>query len=62
MAALQNSHYIGYGHLHFSSIDGRDKNVWLVVIITQMLIKSSNQALVCSGGDGLEKPLQTPVL
>jgi hypothetical protein len=62
MATLQNGRYIGYGHLHFSSVDGRDKNVWLVAIITQMLVKSSDQVLICSGGDGLEKPLQAPVL
>jgi hypothetical protein len=62
MAALQNRRYIGYGLLHFSSVDGRDKNVRLVAIITQMLIKSSDQALVYSRGDGLEKSLQTPVL
>jgi hypothetical protein len=62
MATLQNGRYINYGHLHFSSIDGRDKNVWLVAIITQMLVKSSDQALVCSGGNGLEKPLQAPIL
>jgi hypothetical protein len=62
MVALQNSRYISYGHLHFSSVDGRDKNIRLVAIITQMLVKSSDQAFVCSGGDGLEKPLQTPVL
>jgi hypothetical protein len=62
MAALQHGRYIGYGHLYFSSVDGRDKNVRLVAIITQMLIKSSDQALVSSGGDGLEKPLQAPIL
>jgi hypothetical protein len=62
VTTLQHGRYIGYGDLHFSSVDGRDKNVWLVAVITLMLIKLSDQALVCSGGDGLEKPLQTPVL
>jgi hypothetical protein len=27
-----------------------------------MFVKFSDQALVCSGGDGLEKPFQTPTL
>jgi hypothetical protein len=27
VTALQNSRYIGYGHLYFSVVDGRDKNV-----------------------------------
>jgi hypothetical protein len=39
VVALQNGRYIGYGHLHFSSSNGRDKNVRLVAVITQMLIK-----------------------
>jgi hypothetical protein len=54
VATLQNGHYIGYGHLHFSSIDGRDKNIRSAAIITQMLVKSPDQTLICSGGDGLE--------
>jgi hypothetical protein len=62
VAALQNGHYICYGHLHFSSVNGREKYVRLVAINTQMLVKLSDQALVCSGGDGHEKPLQTLVL
>jgi hypothetical protein len=62
MVALQNGRYIGYSHLHFSSVDGRDKNVRLVAVIAQMLIELSDQALICSGGDRLEQPLQTPVL
>jgi hypothetical protein len=62
VAALQHGRYIGYGHLYFSSVDGRDKNVWLVAVITQMHIKLFDQALICSGGDGLKKPLQTLVL
>jgi hypothetical protein len=62
VTALQNGCYVGYSHLHFSSIDGRDKNVRLVAVITEVLIKLSDQALVCSGGDGLEQPLQTLIL
>jgi hypothetical protein len=62
MAALQHSRYIGYGHLHFSSVNGREKSVWLVTIYPQMLVEFSDQALVCSGGNGFEKPLQTPAL
>jgi hypothetical protein len=27
-----------------------------------MLVKLSDEVLVCNGGDGFEKPLQTPVL
>jgi hypothetical protein len=60
--ALQHDRYISYGHLHFSFVDGRDKNVQLVAVITQMHIKLSDQALICDGGDGLERPLQTSVL
>jgi hypothetical protein len=62
MAALQHCRYIGYSHLHFSSVDGRDKNIRLVAVIAQMLIEFSDQTLVCSGGDGLEQPFQTSVL
>jgi hypothetical protein len=51
-----------YGHLHVSAVDGRGKNVRLATIITQMLVKSTDQTFVCGGGDGLEQPLQTPVL
>jgi hypothetical protein len=46
MAALQNSRNIGYGHLHFSSVNGREKYVRLVAINTQMLIKLFDQALI----------------
>jgi hypothetical protein len=60
MAAFQNGRYIGYSHLHFSSVNEREKYVRLVAINPQMLVKFSNQMLVCSGGDGFEKPLQTP--
>jgi hypothetical protein len=54
MAALQSCRYIGYGHLHFSSVDGRDKNVRPATIITQMLVKSPDQTLICSGGNRFE--------
>jgi hypothetical protein len=57
VTALQNGHYIGYGHLHISAIDGRDKNIWLAAIVSQMLIKSSDQTLICGGGYGLKQPL-----
>jgi hypothetical protein len=62
MAAFQHSRYIGYGHLHFSSVNGRKKYVQLVTINPQMSVKFSDQLLVCRGGDGFEKPLQTPAL
>jgi hypothetical protein len=62
VTALQNSRYIDYGHLHVSADDGRDKNIWLVAIVSQMLIKSSDQTLICGGGDRLKQPLQTPAL
>jgi hypothetical protein len=62
MAALQHSRYIGYGHLHFSFVNGREKYVRLVTIYPQMFVELSDQSLVCSGGDGLEKPLQTLAL
>jgi hypothetical protein len=38
------------------------KNVWPAALVPQMLIKSSDQTLVCSGGDGLEQSLQTLTL
>jgi hypothetical protein len=62
MATLQHNRYIGYGHLHFSSVNGREKYVRLVAINPQMLVKFFDQALVSSGGDGLEKPFQTSAL
>jgi hypothetical protein len=62
VTALQNGCYIGYGHLHVSAVDGRDKNIWLAAIVSQMLIKSSDHTLICGGGDGLKQPLQTPAL
>jgi hypothetical protein len=62
MTTFQNGLYIGYSHLHFSSVNGREKYVRLVAINPQMLVKFSDQALVCSGGDMLEKPLQSPAL
>jgi hypothetical protein len=62
MTVLQNSRYVGYGHLHIYIVNGREKNVWLAALVPQMLIKGLNQTLVCSGGDGLEQPLQTPAL
>jgi hypothetical protein len=62
MATFQNGCYIVYGHLYFSSVNGREKYVRLVAINTQMFVKLSDQALICSGGNGLKKPLQIPVL
>jgi hypothetical protein len=55
VAALQHSRYIGYGHLHFSSVNGREKYVRLVIVNPQMSVKFCDQPLVCSGGDGFEK-------
>jgi hypothetical protein len=54
MAALQHSRYISNGHLHFSPVNGREKNVRLVTVNPQMSVKLSDQPLVCSGGDGFE--------
>jgi hypothetical protein len=62
MVALQHSRYIGDGHLHFSSINGRERYVRLVTVNPQMSVKFFDQTLVCSGGDMFEKPLQTPTL
>jgi hypothetical protein len=62
VTALQNGRYIGYGHLHVSTVDGRDKNIWLAAIVSQMLIKCFDQTHICGGGDGLKQPLQTLVL
>jgi hypothetical protein len=42
VTALQNGRYIGYSHLYISAVDGRDKNIWLAAIVSQMLIKSSS--------------------
>jgi hypothetical protein len=62
MAALQHSRYISNGHFHFSSVNGREKCVRLVTVNPKMSVKLSDQPLVCSGGDGFEKPLQTSAL
>jgi hypothetical protein len=42
MAALQNSRYIGYGHLHFDAVNEREKDVWPAALVPQMLIKCSD--------------------
>jgi hypothetical protein len=39
MTAFQSSCYVDYGHLHISTVNGRDKNAWLAGLIPQMLIK-----------------------
>jgi hypothetical protein len=39
MAALLHNRYISYGHIHFSSVNGREKYVRLVAINPQMLVK-----------------------
>jgi hypothetical protein len=62
VTAFQNSRYVGYGHLDVDAINGREKDVWLVALVPQMLIKCLDQTLVCSGGNGFEKPLQIPAL
>jgi hypothetical protein len=54
MAALQHNRFISDGHLHFSSVNGREKGVRLVTVNSQMSVKLSDQPLVCSGGDGFE--------
>ena len=33
ITAFQSSRYVGYGHLYVSIVDGRDKNVWLAVVV-----------------------------
>jgi hypothetical protein len=62
MAAFQHSRYISYGHLYFSSVNGREKSIRQVTINPQMSVKFSDQPLVCCGGDRFEKPLQTLAL
>jgi hypothetical protein len=57
MATLQNGHYVGYGHLYFSSVNGREKHIWLVALTPQILIELFDQALISGGGNELEKPL-----
>jgi hypothetical protein len=54
MVAFQNSRYVGYGHLDASIVDGRDKYVWPVVVILQILIKGLDQTFICGGGDRFE--------
>jgi hypothetical protein len=54
ITAFQNSRYVSYGHLDVYTINGREKNIWPAALVPQMLIKSSDQTLVCSGGDVLE--------
>jgi hypothetical protein len=57
MATLQHGRYVGYGHLYFSFVNGREKHIWLVALTPQIIIEFSDQALISGGGDGLEKPL-----
>jgi hypothetical protein len=57
MATLQNGRYVGYGYLYFSSVNGREKYIWLVALTPQILVEFSDQVLISGGGDGLEKPL-----
>jgi hypothetical protein len=59
MGAFQNSHYVSYGHLDVPIVDGRDKDIWPVAIVLQVLIKRPNQTFICDGGDWFEHPLQT---
>jgi hypothetical protein len=59
MVAFQNSCYVCYGHLDVSIVNGRDKNVWPVAIVLQVLIKGLNQTFICGGGDWFEQLLQT---
>jgi hypothetical protein len=40
MTALQSSRYVCYGHLHVFAVNGRQKNLWSVAIVPQMLVKS----------------------
>jgi hypothetical protein len=54
MAALQHSRYISDGHLHFSSVNGREKCVRLVTVNPQMSVKLSDQLLVCCEATGLK--------
>jgi hypothetical protein len=42
IVAFQNSRYVGYGHLDVSIIDGKDKDVWPVVVVLQVFIKGSD--------------------
>jgi hypothetical protein len=62
MATLQRGCYVGYGHLYFSSVNGIEKHTWLVALTPQIIIEFSDQALIGGGGNGLEKPLEAPVL
>jgi hypothetical protein len=62
MVTFQNSCYVSYGHLDVSIIDGRDKDVWPVVVVLQILVKGLDQTFICSGGNRFEQPLQTSVL
>jgi hypothetical protein len=57
MATPQNGRNVDYGHLYFSSVNGREKHIWLVALTPQILVEFSDQALISGGGDGLEKPL-----
>jgi hypothetical protein len=39
MVAFQNSRYVDYGHLNVSIVNGRDKNVWPIAIVLQVLVQ-----------------------
>jgi hypothetical protein len=52
--AFQNSRYVGYGHLDVSIVDGKDKDVWTIVVVLQILLKRLDQTFTCGGGDRFE--------
>jgi hypothetical protein len=54
MVAFQNSRYVGYGHLDVSIVDGKDKDVWTIVVVLQILLKRLDQTFTCGGGDRFE--------
>jgi hypothetical protein len=49
MVAFQNSRYVSYGHLDVSIVNGRDKDVWPVVVVLQVFIKGPDQMFICGG-------------
>jgi hypothetical protein len=57
MVTLQCGRYVGYSHLDFFSVNGREEHILPVALTPQILIKFSHKALISGGGDGLEKSL-----
>jgi hypothetical protein len=42
VATLQNGRHVGYDHLYFSSVNGREKHIGLVALTPQIFVEFSD--------------------